>query len=628
MIMGRFNRMRSFGDKVTWLLTLTSAVAVTVVSFMLAWVEYDSLRRDALASLDAQTLMVAMNSSAPLAFDDPLNGAEALAAFRARAAVASATMYDVNGQRFATYRRQHEPAPAAIDLLLPGLLARWSNHVTPVEDRGQLLGRIEVVYDLQEIHDHLWRSLLLSVLVSLVVVALVYLVSARISKFLVRPIALLNDTARQVSETKDYKLRARKFGDDELGMFTDTFNQMLDQIDKQNLEIHSSRAEALHASQLKDEFLATLSHELRTPLGPILGWAQILRRIRPDDAQVMQAAEVIERNARAQNNIVEDLLDMSRIVSGKVRLDVQDVDLGPLVTNALDTVALAAAGREVALAQSLPDGPLRTRGDPHRLQQVLWNLLSNAVKFTGAGGTVAVSVLRAEIGLEIRVSDSGQGISSDFLPYVFERFRQADSSTTRQHAGLGLGLSIVKQLVEMHGGSIQALSDGPGLGSTFVVRLREATTAPVKPLASAADRAATARPRPLIGRELSGMKVLLVDDERDARDLITHVLRSAGADVVAVESAVGALAAMRSFRPNALISDIAMPGEDGYDLMRHIRVLSGDEGGNIPAIALTAFARPEDRLRALEAGFQLHVAKPVDEVELLAAVISLVEGNS
>jgi signal transduction histidine kinase len=621
MILRWFGRLRSFGDKVTWLLTLTSAVAIALVCFALAVVDYANLRRETLASLEGQALIVAMNSGAPLAFADRNSAAEALSAFRARPSVESATLFDVNGARFAEYRREASPVAAAGGHVpRGGFLERWYRHRAAVEDQGQLLGRIEVVYDLSELHRHLLRSLLLSLGVSIVAVALVYLFALQIRGLLMRPIALLSQTARAVSETKDYSLRARKVSDDELGMFTDTFNQMLEQIRKQDLEIQASRAEALHASRLKDEFLATLSHELRTPMTPILGWAQILQRSAGDNAQVRQAAEVIERNARAQNRIVDDLLDMSRIVSGKVRLDVQPVDLARLVGDAMDTVAAAAQARGITLERSIEPGVPVIAGDPHRLQQVLWNLLSNAIKFTGDGGRVCTRLSRAAGAVEIAVQDSGQGIGEDFLPHVFERFRQADSSNTRQHAGLGLGLSIVKQLVELHGGSVRADSRGPGRGATFTVTL------PLRAQAGPAGHAVAAsappsRPAPAEAPVLTGLRLLVVDDEADARELVARLLRDAGAEVETADSAATALDALPRFRPDLLVSDIGMPEQNGYQLLESVRAIPAFAG--LPAIALTAFARPEDRGRALNAGFQMHVAKPVDAGELLAAVLGL-----
>ena len=625
MMIHWFQRMRSFGSKVTLLVTLTSGVAILAVSSALTALDYANQRREAVANLRAQTLIVAMNVGAPLAFADRRSAAEALEAFGARPSVALATVHDVHGREFASYRRAQDVAPAS-GAALPegGLFPRWIRHVAPVEDRGQALGRVEVVADLNPLHQHLLRNIALSAGVSLLAVLLVYLSSQRINKVLVRPIAQLSRTARQVSDTKDYTLRARKVSDDELGDFTDVFNQMLAQIQKQDLEIQASRAQAQHASQLKDEFLATLSHELRTPMTPILGWAQVLQRTARDNPQVLQAAEVIERNARAQNRIVDDLLDMSRIISGKVRLEVQALDMAAVIRAGMDTVAAAAEARGIALESELEPGSGLTRGDPHRLQQVLWNLLSNAIKFTGSGGRVKVRMRRAGQEIEIEVADTGQGIAPEFLPHVFERFRQADSSNTRQHAGLGLGLAIVKQLVELHGGEVSVHSKGVDRGATFRVRLPVvAAGGGARPSTFTPAPVAVARAGDAGGGSLVGRRLLVVDDEADARQLIEHLLRAAGAEVRSVESAEQALQAMASFRPEVLLSDIAMPGENGYELIRAVRALPAESGGSVPAIALTAFARSEDRQRALAAGFQRHLAKPVDQGELVDAVSAM-----
>ena len=625
MILGWFNRLRSFGSKVTWLLTLTSGVAIMAVSIALTALDYTNVRSETLASLEAQTLIVAMNSGAPLAFADRRSAREALAAFRARPSVASAILFDVNGGEFAAYRRAVGDVPDLEAELPRGwLFPRWVRQVSPVADRGQALGRLEVVLDLADLHRHVLRNVLLSALVSLVAVALVYAISLRLNQILVRPISQLSRTARQVSETKDYTLRARKVSDDELGDFTDVFNQMLAQIQKQDLEIQASRADALHASQLKDEFLATLSHELRTPMTPILGWAQILQRSARDDPQVRQAAEVIERNARAQNRIVDDLLEMSRIISGKVRLDVQALDLANVIGAAVDTVAAAAQARGILLEQDIEPGAGLTRGDPHRLQQVLWNLLSNAIKFTGGGGRVRVRLRRKGPELEIEVADTGQGIATEFLPHVFERFRQADSSATRNHGGLGLGLAIVKQIVELHGGTVGVASAGEGQGASFTLCL------PVAQASRGARTSPAPAPRPRATPDpkrqadaLGGLRLLVVDDERDAREWIGRVLEDSGAQVRLLAAAADALEQLPEFQPDVLLSDIGMPGTDGYALIRQVRALPEALGGATPAIALTAFARNEDRARALGAGYQIHLGKPIDEEELVAAVASL-----
>ena len=393
----------------------------------------------------------------------------------------------------------------------------------------------------------------------------------------------------------------------------------------------SARAESERQSRMKDEFLATLSHELRTPLNAILGWSQILRAdgggaaYAADD--VRQGLEVIERNARAQTKIIEDLLDMSRIIAGKVRLDVQRVPLAPAIEAAVETVRPAAVAKGVRLQVVLDPHAGPVSADPARLQQVFWNLLSNSVKHTGRGGRVQVLLERVNSHLEVSVIDDGEGVNPEFLPHVFDRFRQADSSAARRHGGLGLGLSIVKQLVELHGGTVRAKSPGIGKGATFTVTL------PLTPVhADPEPNVERRHPQAASGEyhadddacvKLGGLRVLVVDDEPDARALVKRLLENCEAVVTTAASASEALEALRRAKPDVVISDIGMPGEDGYALIRMVRALPSDEGGDVPAVALTAYARSDDRTRALLAGFQSHVAKPVEPTELVATVASL-----
>jgi PAS domain S-box-containing protein len=382
----------------------------------------------------------------------------------------------------------------------------------------------------------------------------------------------------------------------------------------------AARSAAEHASRLKDEFLATLSHELRTPLNAILGWSQLLG-MNPDKSDLEQGLDAIQRNARAQTQLIEDLLDMSRIISGKVRLDVQWTDLSGVVDAAVDAVRPAAEAKEIRLRKILDPHAGPVSGDPTRLQQIVWNLLTNAIKFTPRRGKVDILLERVNSHLEITVHDSGIGIKPDFLPLVFDRFRQVDSSTTREHGGLGLGLSIVKQLVELHGGTVRAKSAGEGEGATFIVSL---PLAPIRP-GEQREHPTTSKSPELDCHELdlAGVKVLLVDDEADARTLITRVLMQCKAEVRAAATADEGVEEVRKFQPDILISDIGMPGKDGYQFIREVRSLPAREGGEVPAIALTAFARSEDRTRAMLAGYQVHIVKPIEPQELLATVGSL-----
>jgi PAS domain S-box-containing protein len=383
----------------------------------------------------------------------------------------------------------------------------------------------------------------------------------------------------------------------------------------------AARAEAERVSRMKDEFLATLSHELRTPLNAIVGWADLLRRSGNDEGTIREGLEVIDRNARAQTQLIADLLDMSRIVAGKIRLDVQRVSLAPIVEAAVAAVRPAADVKNVDLRTILDPLAGPVSGDPARLQQVVWNLLTNAIKFTPARGKVTVQLERVNSHIEVTVSDTGQGIKPEFLPHVFERFRQADASTTRHHGGLGIGLAIVRHLVELHGGRVRARSGGDGQGATFSVEL------PVAPVA--APEAAREHPSAEVGSALEGLgvslkgvRLLVVDDEPDARGLLRRVLEESGATVELAESADAALRSLAGGPPDVLVSDIGMPGKDGYQLIREARKVAGCE--RLPAVALTAFARSTDRTRALLAGYQVHVAKPVEPQELVVTIASLV----
>ncbi len=369
--------------------------------------------------------------------------------------------------------------------------------------------------------------------------------------------------------------------------------------------------QAERASRLKDEFLATISHELRTPLNALLGWSRILRGGRRDEALVGRGLEVIERNTLALNRLIEDLLDVSRIVSGKLLLDVRTVDVARTVEAAVESIRLAAEAKGVALDVAVDPSVGRATGDLERLQQVVWNLLSNAVKFTPKGGRVTVRAERADSRIRLTVSDTGQGIAPEFLPYVFDRFRQADSSTKRHFGGLGLGLSIVRHLVELHGGTVRAESDGVDRGAAFVVELPAAAV--VTTDSDQVDRA------PAAPSELAGLRALVVDDEADARDLVSFILERHGAEVVTAGSADEAATRAEERWPDVVITDIGMPGRDGYDLLAELDRMC-PAGRRLQSVALTAYAHADDVERAKEAGFDAHLTKPAEPQDLVATV--------
>ncbi|HEX8620200.1 MAG TPA: ATP-binding protein, partial [Thermoanaerobaculia bacterium] len=379
----------------------------------------------------------------------------------------------------------------------------------------------------------------------------------------------------------------------------------------------AARSEAERASRTKDEFLATLSHELRTPLSAILGWTQLLSGSGNSPEEISEGISVISRNARVQAQIIDDLLEMSRVTSGKIRLDVQEIAIADVIRAAVATVQPAAEAKGVHIETLLPPLGHATTGDANRLQQVFWNLLSNAVKFTPPEGRVEVRLESQEPHLLVRVSDTGEGIRPEFLPHLFERFRQADSTTARRHAGLGLGLAIVKQLVELHGGSVEAASDGPGRGSTFTVRLPLVAAQQEPDVSDAAHGERRALVLPLIdGTRIAGVRVLIVDDEPDARDVARRMLEECGAEAVTASSAREALTLLGQREFDVVVSDIGMPNEDGYSLIRNIR----QRWPNLPAVALTAYAAADDRERTMTAGYQLHLSKPVEATQLISAV--------
>ncbi|MGB3312097.1 MAG: PAS domain-containing protein [Nodosilinea sp.] len=377
----------------------------------------------------------------------------------------------------------------------------------------------------------------------------------------------------------------------------------------------AARAAAEAASRTKDEFLAVVSHELRSPLNPILGWATLLQNGTLSETKTKQALAVIERNAKLQTELIDDLLDVSRMLRGKLEINATTVNLAATIRAAIETVRLAAEAKSIHIDFQLDDNIGLVSGDATRLQQVVWNLLSNAVKFTPAGGMVGVHLASHDVNqAKITVTDTGKGIVPDFLPLIFDYFRQADSATTRQFGGLGLGLAIVRHLVELHGGTICADSAGEGMGATFTVTL------PTLPYQPAADVGAHIKAPTL---NLRGTHVLVVDDDDDTRSFIVFLLEQAGATVVSAASARAALDALKQSRPQVLISDIGMPEVDGYMMMRQIRALPAEQGGQIPAIALTAYARESDQEQALAVGFQRHVPKPVQPAALIQALVGL-----
>lgn len=417
-----------------------------------------------------------------------------------------------------------------------------------------------------------------------------------------------------------------------LAIVTDATERITAEIEREQLLASErvARSAAERANRLKDEFLATLSHELRTPLSAILGWSHILRTEKKiDQADFESGLDAIQRNARIQKQLIEDLLDVSRITSGKLRLDIEAVNVATVTSSALESLLPVASSKGVEIISDLDPDAGTVFADPSRLQQVIWNLVSNAVKFSSSGGKVFVRMRKLESSIELSVVDEGQGISPEFVPHIFERFRQQDASVTRNYGGLGLGLAIVRHLIELHGGTVQAESPGLNKGATFVIRLPIATGQKVKPEYRGLHKEMLSRSvtDSASSEKLTNIRVLVVDDDDDTRALVSRLLRDRGADVVTCSDAAQALDQLSSWNPMVILSDIGMPNQSGYDLIRQVR-LRGYDSRRLPAIALTAFARAEDRRRAISEGFQLHLEKPVDPSELTAAIGMLVRDST
>ncbi|MGE0443656.1 MAG: ATP-binding protein [Vicinamibacterales bacterium] len=631
-----------------FIMTLASSATALVLAALgvIAW-DFIQFRASIRQDVAAQASIVAENSIAPLTFADNRAAGETLAVLRLRPRVASACLYAADGHVFATYHRvpdtpcPPEPPPdagfsaAAYELSMP----------LRIQADAPLLGRLYIRRDLDDLYQR--ARVGLGAVAGFLVMAFVaaMLIASRLQRSIASPLLQLAETARAISVGRDYSLRATPVSNDEVGVVVYAFNDMLDRIAERDAELSRANADLAHevderrrveaertsalererdANRLKDEFLATLSHELRTPLNAVLGWTRLLRATSVDSKTQARALESIERNAHAQTRLIEDLLEISRIVTGKLRIQVRDVDLAAIVDAAIEVVQPAAVARRIQLVPDVQVRPAPSSGDPDRLQQVVWNLLSNAVKFTPEGGRVAIRLTR-ENGYHLTVTDSGQGIDARFLPHVFEPFRQADGTTSREHGGLGLGLAIARQLVELHGGTIQARSAGQGRGAEFEVYL-PSVVAPV-----AAPRRTGAMPAlPPMSTDpalLRNLRVLVVDDEEDARALLETTLGHYGATVVSAASAADALDAIDRLRPDVLLSDIGMPHEDGYMLIRRIRERPPGRGGGTPAIAITAYASSHDRVAALAAGFQAHVTKPFDAAELATLVNELGRGE-
>jgi signal transduction histidine kinase/ActR/RegA family two-component response regulator len=635
-----FARLQIRG-KLVVLLLATSAVVLALASAGTLYFQYSGIKEDTENDLLTQAQLILENSDAPLTFKDEEWLQSTIEALRQNANVRTACLYDQYDAVAAELRQEGgQPCPAGRP---PDGISYEANRIVVTRssfDGSMRTGTIHLRSDLGALERRLRSQIWVVAGVMLIALAVAVLLSARLQRVVSEPIVDLSRTATAIAEGGDYAMRATRRTQDEIGMLVDAFNGMLHTIQTRETELSKAnedlrrevverrraeqeRAELLvrerEANRLKDEFLATLSHELRTPLNAILGWTKLLRGGALPADGVDRALEKVERNAQVQTRLVEDLLEVSRITTGKLRLDLREYDLVAAVARAVDSIRPTAEARGVRVEQDFAAPSLPTTGDPDRIQQVVWNLLSNAVKFTPQDGTTRIAVRRAGDRDEIVISDTGMGIEPAFLPHVFDTFRQADASATRAYGGLGLGLAIVRNLVELHGGTVTAESPGRDRGATFTVGL------PVR--LSVAGPAPMARPVPVSGGELSGTTILAVDDDLDTRELIQSILESAGARVHAAASVEDALLTLQRETPDALVTDIGMPGRDGYALLQEVRALLGDRSPRV-AVALSAYASEQDRQRSSAVGFQRHIAKPVDPGALVQILRQLLDATS
>ena len=625
------------------LLTLAPTVAALLLASagFLTW-DIVERRREIRNDVEAEALVLPENLAASITFDRPEEIDRTLEVLEIRPHVRFACVYALKGTPLGSYRRPGEqgcgPAPPSQNSF------GWATYeyVADIKHEGERVGTFYISRDLRDVHRRLLVGSVTILGLLLLAVGAAMALARRMQRSVSEPLLDLADTARRVSTTRDYSLRAAAPTRDEIGVVVRSFNEMLDQIADRTTELSKANAELQHeveerkrverdrvvalererdANRLKDEFLATLSHELRTPMNAVLGWARVLRSTAADEPTRERGLESIERNARAQARLIEDLLEISRIVTGKLRLQVREVDLAAIVETAVDIVRPAALAKRLRLDAGIEMRPALTPGDPDRLQQVIWNLLSNAVKFTPPDGQVTVRLVRTN-GFVLTVQDSGSGIDPRFLPHVFDAFRQADGSATREHGGLGLGLAIARQLVEAHGGTIEARSAGKDQGAVFEVFLPSVVDShqPAHPSTDAGGEAVDSS-------LLAGVDVLVVDDDEDARLLLQMTLSGYGAAVTTAASAREALAAIERSVPHVVLSDIGMPHEDGYDLLRRLRARSPENGGTIPAIAVTAYASAADRSSTEAAGYQAHVAKPFEPGDVARLVRRLLATN-
>jgi signal transduction histidine kinase/CheY-like chemotaxis protein len=612
--------MRAFRDQPIARKALALGLVPTLCTLLMVVIAsgtatFFTARRNAVRAVDAQAVIVADSVSAALAFKDTNSVTDTLDQLRTGANVSAACVFDANGVLFASYARDGHGCDATFaEQTRAGrepIVATRS-----ITAGGRQLGVVAIAGNLSLFYQwiRIQAYIILGSLVGGTLIAL--FLTQLLQRAISQPVLDLATTANRVTSQRDYSLRATRTTDDEVGRLVQSFNAMLDEIQRQNEALTVEIAERKRAEYLKDQFLAAVSHELRTPLNAILGWLQILRTTEGGPERLERGLESLERNARSQTRVIEDLLDVSRMATGKLQVKMDVVDLRTILATAIDAARPTAIAKAIHLDLEMPSTTCLASADRDRLQQLASNLLSNAIKFTPPGG--AVTVMLSSVGTEyvISVSDTGIGISRDFLPFVFDRFRQADGSMTRQFGGLGLGLAIVKEVTELHGGTVTARSEGEGRGSTFTIRLPQLVSV-------GRQRPSTkpsGRPGQLTGEPLAGVRVLAVDDDPDGLEIVKAVLTAAGANVQVVASGHAAIAAWTRDPCDVLLCDLAMPDMDGFQVLSCVNGLDVTSGRRTAAIALTAYTTDEYLKRCKAAGFHARVGKPFDTSELTDAI--------
>ena len=603
--------MRPFRDLPIARKTLTLGLVPTVFALLVAILAslvttFIMARRNQHIDVESQASVVAHNAGAALTSGDKRAVDGMVEALDERPNIDLVCVYDRVGQLFSHFQRIGFTCPAS----WPATTAAGApTAVQHAMASNQAVGTVYILGNYSALFAWMRRQTLVAFIALATGILVAVLLTNHLKRYLATPIVELSSTLDRVASSGDYSMRARATTGDEVGRLVYSFNTMLEVIQKKDGERNDLLRRSQESNRIKDEFLATLSHELRTPMNAMLGWLQIIRTTNMDPATLERAMASIERNAQSQARVVEDLIEVSRVATGKLHLRTKAVDARSVVEASLDVVQTAAAAKGVALKSNIAPSPVMVSGDRDRLQQVVWNLLSNAVKFTESGGTVGVELTADERSCSIVVTDTGIGIPPEFLPYIFERFRQADQSSTREHGGLGLGLAIAREITELHGGILRATSAGRGRGSRFTLSLPRLVGADVP--ASQVDT--LARP------DLSGKRILVVDDDVDSREIAAQALAGAGAAITEASSGQQALDEWNRQLFDVLICDLAMPGMDGYELLRRIRGAHA-HGSPSLAIALTALASDADRRAVLDAGFDDHVAKPFNFPDLLRAV--------